>query len=112
MDAYKNLPAPARIGVPLVLALIVAFLAYTMILKPAPAVDLLTSQDVNVIDTAKKVLTGNHVDYDMSQNANNFTISVPSKDATAAAEALAGSGIKDRTGLAKKISCPAAPGFT
>jgi hypothetical protein len=112
MDVYKNLPAPARIGIPVVLVLIVAFLAYTMMLKPAPPVDLLTTQDVNVIDTAKLVLDGHGIQYDMAQDANNFTISVPATDATDAAEALAGSGIKDRTGLAKKISCPAAPGFT
>ncbi len=42
-----------------------------------------------------------------------FVLAVPpGDDATTAATALAASGIKDRTGMAKAIECPAPPGFT
>src|SRR4051794_33954539 len=112
MDFYKNLPSAARIAIPGVLALIVAFLVYSMMLKPAPPVEIIKTQDVGVVEIAKKVLTGQAIDYDESQGNGMFMLSVADGEQTKAANALAQSGIKDRTGLAKKKACPAPPGFT
>ncbi len=112
MDFYKNLPLVARIAIPAVVGLILVFLVYTMMLKPPPPVEIIATQDVNTYDVAKQVLTRQAIDFNETQDASTFMLTVPAGDDKAAAEALAKSGIKDRTGLAKKISCPAAPGFT
>lgn len=112
MDVYKNLPLAARIAIPALLALVVAFLAWSMMLKPPPAVEVIATQDVGVYEVAEQVLERNGIESERSQDAATFMLAVPAGEATNAAQALAESGIKDRTGLAKKITCPAAPGFT
>ncbi|MCW2922555.1 MAG: hypothetical protein JWL76_2429 [Thermoleophilia bacterium] len=112
MDFYKNLPVVARIAIPAVLGLILAFLVWTMMFKPPPAVEIIATQDVGVYEVAQQVLERSGIEVERSQDAAMFMLSVPASEATNAAQALAESGIKDRTGLAKKISCPAAPGFT
>ncbi len=112
MNFFNNLPLAARIAIPAVLAILVAFLAWTMMLKPPPAVEVIATQDVGVFDVAKTVLYRNSIDFDETQDAATFMIHVAAGDDKAAAEALAASGVKDRTVLAKKITCPAPPGFT
>jgi flagellar biosynthesis/type III secretory pathway M-ring protein FliF/YscJ len=112
MDFYKNLPLPARIAIPAVLAIVVAFLVYSTMFKAPPPVELIATQDVDVYETAQQVLERKNIDVELSQDASTFMIAVPEADATTAAQTLAASGIKDRTGLAKKITCPAPPGFT
>jgi hypothetical protein len=112
MNFYTNLPLAARIALPAVLAVIVAFLAWSMMFKPPPPVVVISTRDVGVYETAETVLTSNGIDSNRSQDEATFMLTVSESDATNAAQALAESGIKDRTGLAKKISCPAAPGFT
>lgn len=112
MDFYKNLPLAARIAIPAVLALVVAFIVYSTMFKAPPPVEVIATQDVGVYDVAKQVLERQAIDFEESQDAATFKLHVADGDDKAAAEALAASGVKDRTGLAKKISCPAAPGFT
>lgn len=112
MDAIKNLPAPLRFGIPLVLVLVVGLVAWMTMFKAPPPVEVVSTQDIGVADTAKTVLTSQGITYEAMQDAGTFKIKVDAGDATRAAEFLAASGIKDRTGLAKKIACPAAPGFT
>jgi hypothetical protein len=112
MDFYKNLPLPVRIAIPALVGLIVLFVLYSTMLKAAPPVEVIKTQDVGVHDVAMQVLERNGIEADESQDGNNFMLHVAADDATDAATAIAASGLRDRTGLAKKIDCPAPPGFT
>lgn len=112
MDAIKNLPAPLRYGIPVTLVIAIGLVAWLTVLRPPAPTVVVSTQDIGVIDTAKRLLENRRIDYDVRNDNGNFSLEVASGDSTDAAEALAGSGIKDRTGLAKKITCPAPPGFT
>lgn len=112
MDAVSKLPAPLRFGVPIVLVLAIGLVAWMTMFKAPPPVQVVKTQDVGVFNTAKVVLDSQAITYDATQDKLDFMLSVPKSDATDAAEALAKSGIKDRTGLAKNIACPPPPGFT
>lgn len=112
MDAFKNLPLAARIAIPAVLALLIAFIAYSTMFKAPPPVEIISTQDIGVYETAGEILEIKQIDFEKAQDGETFMITVADADATAAAEVLAASGIKDRTGLVKNKSCPAPPGFT
>lgn len=112
MDAIKNLPLPVRIGIPAVVVLVAALVAWMVVLKAPPMVPVISTQDVGVYNTAQTVLDSQSIRYVKSQDNGTFYLKVPADQAEEAAAALARSGIQDRTGLAKKIKCPAAPGFT
>lgn len=113
MDALKNLPAPLRTGIPIALVLALGLVAWmTMFRAPAPR-DVLSTRDIAVVETAKTVLDSRQISYDTLDEGGTFKLLVPQGDSMEAAEALAKSGIKDyRTDLVKKVTCPAAPGFT
>lgn len=112
MDVYRNLPAPARIAIPFAAVLIVALMAYMTMFKPAPPVELVKTNDISVVDASKTLLDRKGYTYSEAQAGGSFSLSVPEAQATAAAQLLASNGIKDRTGRAGEIKCPAAPGFT
>jgi hypothetical protein len=112
MNAYSNLPAPLRIGLPVGLVLIIALVAWMTMLRSDPAVTVLKTQDIGEYETSKRLLMGHDLGFKEGAKGNEFTLEVPAGEATDASKVLAASGIRDRTGLAPKISCPAAPGFT
>jgi hypothetical protein len=113
MNAYTNLPRAVQIAIPVVLTLILGFLFWSMALKPPVPVEVIKTRDVDLYESALTVLEANGIDYHESTQGADFIVAVaPGEDATAAATALAASGIKDRTGMAKEIDCPAPPGFT
>lgn len=113
MNAIKNLPTPVQIAIPVALALILGVLLWaTAFRQPAP-VEVIKTRDVDLYRSAKDVLRANGIEHHQSAAKANFILTVPAgDDATDAATALAASGIKDRTGMAKEIECPAPPGFT
>ncbi|MCW2928499.1 MAG: hypothetical protein JWM86_2467 [Thermoleophilia bacterium] len=112
MDVYKNLPLAARIAIPSLVALVLAFLLYSMALKPAAKINVIKTTDVELFETAQKVLKSQSIDFEESREGTKFMLWVADGEETDAARVLAKSGIKDRTGLAPKKTCPAAPGFT
>lgn len=114
MDFYKNLPAPARIGIPALLGLLIFGLVFMMVTKePAPVV-VVKTQDTGVYEAAQKVLLAGDILFDKESDSakTTYTISVHPDLQTEASDALAASGIKDRSGTIKPIECPAPPGFT
>jgi hypothetical protein len=112
MDAIRNLPAPLRIGLPVGIVLIVALALYMTMFKAAPPVEILKTQDVSEYNTSMSLLDLNNITYTESSKGDEFILEVADGDANDAAKVLASSGIRDRTGLAPKITCQAAPGFT
>lgn len=112
MNAYTNLPLAARIAIPAVIVLLIGMIAYMTILKPPAATTVLSTQDIGVFNTARIVLERNDVEFKESRTKDTFTLEVMPEHETTAAQALANSGVKDRTGMVKKIDCPAPPGFT
>jgi hypothetical protein len=112
MDFYKNLPAPLRIGIPIGAALVLFLVVYLTVMKQPAPTEVVSTRDVGVYETAQTLLTKNAIEFTKEQNAGSFLLKVAPSDAEAAATALTKSGLDDRTGLAKPIKCPAAPGFT
>lgn len=112
MNAYTNLPLAARVAIPAVLVLLVGMIAYMTMLKPPAPITVLSTQDIGVFNTARTVLERNDVEFSEKRDKNTFALSVTPTQESTAAQALANSGVKDRTGMVKEIECPAPPGFT
>lgn len=112
MDFYKTLPAPLRIGIPIGAALILFLVVYMTVMKKPALTTVLTTRDVDVYETAQAVLKKNGVEFTKEQKAPSFMLQVAGTDAETAATQLTKAGLDDRTGLAKPVKCPAAPGFT
>jgi hypothetical protein len=112
MNIYTNLPAPVRIAIPMVGVLILGALVWMMMLKPPAPVGVVKTDDVGTFQVARKLLEDKGIEVDESRSGTTYELLVAPADQTAAYEVLDGAGLKDRTGMAKKITCPAAPGFT
>lgn len=114
MDFYKTLPTPARYGIPVALAVLVLGLVFFMMTREPKPVIVVTTQDTGVYEAAQKVLDAADIPYKKESDAAKSiqTLSVLPDLRTDASDALANSGIKDRSGTIKPIECPAPPGFT
>lgn len=112
MDAIRNLPAPLRIGLPVGIVLVVALVLYMTVFRSAAPVQVLRTQDVAEFNTSMSFLRQNSIAFTEKTKGEEFMLEVAADDANDAAKVLAASGIRNRTGLAPKISCPAPPGFT
>ncbi len=113
MNAFTNLPLAVRIAIGAVLVLVVALLLHMTAFKSEPPVEIIKTKDYDVYSNAKLVLENGHIDATESAADGEYILSVPAGDAAKnAATALAAAGIQDRTGLAKTLNCPSAPGFT
>ncbi|MCB0877532.1 MAG: hypothetical protein KDC46_00925 [Thermoleophilia bacterium] len=113
MNAYNNLPLPARIAIPAVLVLLLGLILWmTAFRSPAP-VAILKTKDYDVYETAQKLLENKGFSPTEEADGKQFVLLLPPGDqVTDASTVLAQSGIKDRTGMAATIECPAPPGFT
>jgi hypothetical protein len=113
MNAFTNLPLPVRIAIPAVLVLLLGLILWMTAFKQPQPVEVIKTKDYDVYATAKLVLENAHMAPTESAANGDFILSVPpGDDAKTAATALAAAGIQDRTGMAKTIKCPSAPGFT
>jgi hypothetical protein len=113
MDFYAKLPAPARIGIPIVALLVILFVVYSTMMKAPKPVTVVHTQDYGVFEAAQAALRSSGIDFHPTATGNDtFDVTVLPESQTDANTALAKSGIKDLTGTIKKVSCPAPPGFT
>ncbi len=113
MNAFTNLPLPVRIAIPAVLVLVVGLLLWMTAFKAPEPVEVIKTKDYDVYATAKLLLEKAGMTPQEHAEKGMFVLTVPpGDDVTTASTALAASGIKDRTGMAGAIECPAPPGFT
>ena len=113
MNAYTNLPLPVRIAIPAVLVLLIGMILWMTAFRAPEPVEVIKTKDYDVYATAKLLLEKAGMTPDEHAEGGMFVLTVPpGDDVTTASTALAASGIKDRTGMAKAIECPAPPGFT
>ncbi|MCW2962321.1 MAG: hypothetical protein JWM90_2708 [Thermoleophilia bacterium] len=112
MNAYTKLPAPLRFGIPVVLVFVLGLVLWMTMFKPPVPVSVMNTQDFGTYDVAKQLLDTEGINYKEASDKGRFELLVAPDEKSAADQLLAKNGLQDRTGLAKKISCPAAPGFT
>lgn len=112
MNAFKNLPTAAQVAIPAVLVVLVAMIAMMTVFKSPAPVTVLETRDIGVFNTGMLVLTRNDVAYTEQNDGEQFQLQVTPENEVKAAQALANTGVKDRTVMVEEIECPAPPGFT
>lgn len=112
MNAISNLPLAARIAIPAVLVVLVAMIAMMTVFKSPAPVTVLETRDIGVFNTGMLVLKRNDVTYTEQNDGEQFQLQVTPDQEVKAAQALANTGVKDRTVMVEEIECPAPPGFT